>query len=142
MHYMSKIEQIAYAAGLFDGEGTVTLALSSNKNAFRRVEISVSSTDEALCLAMLEILGGGHVYQKQSRGKDHWKQAHEYRWSGIGAKNALAAMRPYIRCPRKQHRIDIILNEFDRLTKRNGRYTPDEKVAKLDFERRFFTSVD
>ena len=94
---MSKETDLAYIAGLFDGEGTVSLAVSSNRNAFRRVEVTLSSTDKCLCEFMVSTLECGHVYPKQSRGKAHWKQAYEFRISGKMALTALRAMRPFLR---------------------------------------------
>lgn len=131
-------ETLAYLAGLFDGEGTVTLGKGSNPNAFRRIELTVSSTDECLLDCFVEGLHGGSVYKKTSRGKANWKPVFEYRWTGRGALEGLILLRPYIRCPRKQRRIDHLVHNYERLTVANGQYSEAQRAAKLDFEEQFF----
>ncbi len=135
---MSKDLEIAYIAGLFDGEGTVTLAKGSNPKAFRRIEMTLSSTDKCLCDYVAEVLKGGHVYAKQSRKPDQWSQAYEFRWSGNGAKLALSKIRPFVRCPEKARRIDLIISMFDVVTSRNGKYNKAQRENKIEFERLFF----
>jgi hypothetical protein len=38
----------------------------------------------------------------------------------------------------KTHRANLLLQEYVRLTPRNGRYTPEQGAARDDFESRFF----
>ncbi len=128
---------IIYCAGLFDGEGTVTLGRSSNPNAFRRVEVSLSSTDKILCQKMTETFGVGFI-RFRPRAKKHHKDAYEYRVSGPSAIKVLRILRPHILCPMKIARAEFILDNFESLTKKNGKYTDEERTAKEQFEKKFF----
>lgn len=128
---------LAYLAGLLDGEGTITLERSSNPRAFRAPLVSISSTDRELVDAALSIAGAGWVQTKKRAAQAHWKQGYEYRVKNAAAIELLGKLRPYLRCPAKVHRADMLLHEYGELTKRNGRYSEQERQAKLDFETRF-----
>lgn len=136
---MSKELQIAYAAGLFDGEGTVTLGRGSNPKAFRRIQLSVSSTDQCLCEVFLELFGFGHIQTKTHRLPDKWSQAYEYRVTGVKALEALSIIYPYVRCPKKKSRIELLVSKYFSVTKRNGKYSEKELEAKHQFELDFFS---
>jgi hypothetical protein len=127
---------LAYLAGLLDGEGTITLATSSNPRAFRAPMVSISSTDQELVEAALAIAGAGWVQTKKRAAQAHWKQGYEYRVKNAAAIELLARLRPYLRCPAKVRRADMLIHEYGGLTKRNGRYSPGEREAKLAFEAR------
>lgn len=130
--------EIAYAAGLFDGEGTVTLGKGSNPKAFRRVEVTLSSTDQCLCDIIRNTFKVGEVYLKQSRKPDHWAQAYEFRVSGDKAINLITEILPFSRHPKKIARIKHIIEKHKLLTVRNGKYTPEQKAAKEQYEAEFF----
>lgn len=135
---MSVSEDLAYLAGLVDGEGTITLDRTANPNAFRAPMLSISSTDRELVEAAAAILGVGSVQTKsRTRVPDHHRTGYEYRVKRHAALGAIALLRPYLRHPEKIRRANLLLGEYVVLTRRNGKYTEDERRAREDFERRF-----
>lgn len=130
-------EDVAYLAGLFDGEGTVTLGKGSNPSAFRRVELSVSSTDRVLCEFFKQTFKAGYV-RSRTATRPHWKDSFEYRISGTKAIEILRKITPFLKCPNKVYRSNMILSEFEKITRRNGKYSLEERKIKQQFEKRFF----
>ncbi|MET8310761.1 hypothetical protein [Micromonospora sp. NPDC005173] len=131
----SNVER-AWVAGIVDGEGCVTLIGSINQSAFRKPLISVDNTDVEILNELGRLYGGRVVAKKKAA--DHHRQA--WTWRVYGADNIIALLReivPYMRCAAKLERAWLLLDEYKRLTPRNGWYTDEARRAKLDFERRF-----
>ena len=90
---MISSEDIAYLAGLFDGEGSVYFARRPEKkkkhkgkgyriaNA-QRISMEVTMTDESVVRWMHEVLGVGTVVKKPRKGKrkDGTKYLMQYKW--------------------------------------------------------------
>ena len=127
---------LAYLAGFIDGEGTITLSLLSNPKAFRTPELSVTSTDYYLLDSFVKRFGGS--IQTKAPHKEHWKTGYAYRLKGDAAIAAIAALFPYLRHHVKRARATMILDHYKRLTKRNGKYSPEERRLKERFEDMFF----
>jgi len=68
---------IAYIAGLIDGEGTVTLT-RKHKNENRQLCISISSTEISLLEFVLSVTGVGKITNKQASKSHH---AHSYAYA-------------------------------------------------------------
>ena len=123
----------AYIAGLIDGEGTVTLS-RRHRNENRHVVISISNTDRPLLEYVLNSVGAGKITNKRT-SQSHHTPSYTY---AIANRQALALLKqtlPYLKTY-KAKRSDIILRDYIRLTPRNGRYTPEIKLARTDFEQR------
>ena len=90
---MISSEDIAYLAGLFDGEGSIYFAKRIEKkkkhkgkgyriaNA-QRISMEVTMTDESVVRWMHEVLGVGTVVKKPRKGKrkDGTKYLMQYKW--------------------------------------------------------------
>ena len=90
---MISSEDIAYLAGLFDGEGSIYFARRPEKkkkhkgkgyriaNA-QRISMEVTMTDESVIRWMHEVLGVGTVNKKPRKGKrkDGTKYLMQYKW--------------------------------------------------------------
>lgn len=94
---------IAWAAGLFDGEGCITIVGN-------RVQVVVSMTDLDLLERMQKHFGGSiHPIKKR---KEHWKDA--WKWQISGTKKSLAFLDliyPYLSI-RRQARVEEARNHF------------------------------
>jgi hypothetical protein len=125
----------AYAAGLIDGEGTITLSRDHPQKR-RFPVVSVTSTTPEL-LEPLFAEYGGHVRVHRTYSERH---SDSFIWSVRydRAIRMLQRIRPYLRVHEKQRRTDLILCCYKRLTPRNGKYTADQLCARLDFEHDFF----
>lgn len=124
----------AYAAGFFDGEGTVTMA---NRNAKWKGPVAQLSSTSIELLWFLKAQYGGYI-SKITKREEHHKQA--WTWSCIynAAIKFFKCIYPYIKEMEKRRRIQLLIEVYPTITNRNGRYTEKEKQAKRVFEERFF----
>ena len=136
MHSVSN-QECAYTAGLIDGEGTITLLRRSSMAPFRHPIVTVASCTYEL-LQFLKATYGGSISSKKVTKEGH---SPAWTWAVIndGALEFLKCVRPFLKEPEKQRRADLILREYKSLTIRNGKYNEDQKLAKLEFEKRFFS---
>lgn len=126
----------AYTAGLLDGEGSITLS-RQHRNEFRSPVVSICNTDTNL-IQFLEHHYGGTVVKKK-KYKPHHLQS--YTWS-ITYKYAIDFLKlifPYILHEEKRRRACLIIDKYDSVTVRNGRYNPKQFKDKMDFELEFFS---
>ena len=90
---MISSEDIAYLAGLFDGEGSIYFAKRIEKkkkhkgkgyreSMSQRISMEVTMTDESVIRWMHEVLGVGTVNKKPRKGrrKDGTKYLMQYKW--------------------------------------------------------------
>lgn len=133
-------ENLIYTAGLMDGEGTVTLLRGRKSDKFKHPVISITSTSIELIQFLKETYGG--VISNQKTYKKHHKPSWSWKLSFDPALQFISSVRPYMKEKSKCYRMDLILANYKNLTKRNGKYTPDEIEAKLNFETTFFHPSD
>jgi len=128
-------EILAYAAGLIDGEGTITL--SRDHVAKNRIPvISMTSTTPELILWIQKEFGGQvrhhRTYKPHHRDSMIWSAKYDC------AIEMIRGVRPYLKEPEKVRRADLILDRYKPVTRRNGKYTELELAAKQQFESEFF----
>lgn len=126
----------AWAAGYIDGDGCI--CLYSNERRYRKLTVSVDSTDIELIDEMIRLAGGTVV--KKKRAKKHHRQA--YTWRLYGSDKIisfLTQVEPFMRCMAKKERALLIIREWRELTPRNGFYTDELRALKDDFEERFLS---
>ena len=124
------IADAAYIAGLVDGEGTIALT-RRHKNENRQLEISVSNTEMELLEYLLETIGTGRITQKKTYSDKHRPSA-TYLISNRQALSLLEQISPYLRTY-KQHRADLVLQDYLRLTPRNGKYSSETSQQRDRF---------
>jgi hypothetical protein len=133
------MSNIHYVAGLFDGEGTVSMAKPSTAEFYVPV-LSLSSTDRVLCEVMTTVLGGGNVYEKRQNTRPaHHKRCFEWRWKGAGSLAGMEQLAPHILCPKKRARMAFLLDRYAAVTRRNGKYSAEEAAVKANLHHEFFT---
>lgn len=128
--------KLAYLAGLFDGEGTVTLTRNKLNSQFRFPVLSMSSTSLNL-LEICKTTFGGHISTHKVY-KEHHKQSWTWKVTSNAAIEAASKLVPYIQEPSKKQRLTLILTEYKECTIRNGKYSEAQKLLKLQFESNFF----
>lgn len=128
----------SYAAGLVDGEGTVTLTKENARSKFGYPTISVTSTTFDLVNFLKKNYGGTIVTHKT------YKSGHKQSWSWKVVSNGAIAMlekiAPYMIENEKSRRAYLILKFYKILTPRNGKYTGTQAEEKFLFERNFFSN--
>lgn len=134
---MHKVE-LAYFAGLFDGEGTI--GISRHKPSQRRVSMqhsfrcAVAVTDEQMAKDFL--IFGGSVCKKHHFPKHpKWKPQWTWSISCNQAKEFLLLLLPYLRLKENQAKLAI---EFQNYRHRNNlayhsKRLPQEELEKRDW---------
>lgn len=132
-----EIWEVAYLAGIIDGEGSITLT-KIHKNENRRPCITIASTDIEL-LSYTQSLTGGVISSKKNYNPDRHKDSFTL---NIKKKETvislLSKIEPYLRVPQKRKRALWIIENYDKVTMRNGKYNQDLIKRKLAFEDAFF----
>ncbi|WP_156791523.1 LAGLIDADG family homing endonuclease [Bacillus sp. SG-1] len=134
---MLKDWEAAYFAGIIDGEGSISLT-RLHENEHRRPIISIASTDREL-LVYLKELAGGSINNKKNYKPERHKNSYTLVYKS--KKEVLYILRkihPYLRVSKKKQRALWILNHYERVTKRNGKYSRSALKEKLQFEEDFF----
>lgn len=134
MNTLSEVNA-AYVAGIIDGEGTITLT-RNHRSENRRPVVSISSTELPLLAYVRSVIGAGRITRKM-RTRERHSPSFAYCISSRQALRLLAQVAPFLRTYKTQ-RASLLLQEYVRLTPRNGRYTPEQMAAREDFESRFF----
>jgi hypothetical protein len=127
---------LAWTAGIVEGEGTISLQPGSGRG-YRRPYVSVDNTDIEMLEELTRLFGGGYVAKRSSAA--HHRQC--WSWRVYGSDKVIAFLKqilPYMRCQAKADRARMLITEYKATTPRNGYYTPELRAIKEDFERRFF----
>lgn len=127
---------LSYAAGIIDGEGTITLSRMRKTDKWRTPIVSVSSTTIELLNALVAAFGG-HIC-KHKVYKSHHKQSFSWRVEGRKAISLCQELKPYLLVPSKQYRAKLIATDYVTCTPRNGKYTETLTRKKQQFENEFF----
>lgn len=132
--------RFAYLAGLFDGEGTVTLTRINSSDKFRAPVLSMSSTTLNL-LEICKATFGGSI-SKQKVYKSHHKQSWSWKVRNNAAITAAEKLLPFIQEPEKKTRLQLITTQYKLVTNRGGKYSEELLSLKLRFEEEFFHPSD
>lgn len=127
-------EDAAYIAGLVDGEGTLSLS-HRHRNENRQFVISISNTEERLLNYVDRTVGAGRITRKRISKNNHTPSG-TYTISNRQALDLLRQIAPYLRTY-KAERAKLVLNDYLRLTPRNGKYTAAMKKARAAFVTKF-----
>jgi hypothetical protein len=125
--------QVAYLAGLIDGEGTITLT-RVHRYENRRLVVSISNNDRSLLDFVRASIGAGRITTKRTYSARH-ARSFTYQISSRQALDLLRQVVPYLKTYRAK-RAQLALSEYLRLTPRNGRYRPAVAASRRDFELR------
>ncbi len=118
--------EAAWLAGLIDGDGTIALS-RRHQNENRQLEVSISNTDFVLLEYVKSIVGMGRITRKHSVARNHTPSG-AYQVSNRQALSLLNQIYPFLRTY-KAKRAKLVVENYVKLTPRNGRYT-DEIMAK------------
>lgn len=130
------MEDYIYGAGLFDGEGTVTMLHRHKSAKYRSPVLSMTSTTHELVLFMKNLFEG-HICNHTKKNVNH-SQAWSWRIWNDKALSALSRISPFLKEPEKRRRSDLLLSLYKKLTIRNGKYSESQHITKLEFESQFF----
>ena len=123
-----------YLAGLIDGEGTITLS-RRNLNKHRALVVNVSNTELRISEHVQEITGVGKINNKRI-AKAHHTPSFTYQVANRQALDILKQIAEHLRSY-KADRDHLALQDYTRLTPRNGRYTPAQLQERTQFIEKF-----
>ncbi|MEH7376563.1 LAGLIDADG family homing endonuclease [Neobacillus drentensis] len=127
----------AYIAGIIDGEGSITLT-RMHENENRRPCITVASTDKEL-LVYIRSLTDGTINSKKNYNPERHKDSYTLT---IKKKDSVVTLlkkiSPYLRVDKKRKRALWILENYEKVTPRNGKYNSLLLTKKIAFEDNFF----
>ena len=126
---------IAYIAGLFDGEGSVEYTRRWEKRTkgrrykVWRITLEMSMTDESVIRWVHEVLGVGtvsiRVKNKSPSSKPHWKKQWRWRCSFREALYVAKLLWPHAQT--KLHKLEQIIDHYD------PEYNTENVVALEDY---------
>jgi len=95
INILLKEKELAYLAGLFDGEGSVGIYEFKKQSKFSnwQFKVEIANTDWRI-MQWLESNVGGKVHKK-STGKANWRQGYSWHVQGENAKTFCELIRPY-----------------------------------------------
>ena len=128
--------EAAYAAGIFDGEGSLTLT-RVHVARWPSPQVAVASNDREV-LEWLRSRFGGSVASKAPRAATH-SISFDWKLTDRRALKFLQVVRPFLVIQRKWVRVDLLLSDYLDCTPRNGRYAADLETAKQALIERFFS---
>ncbi|MGC4377682.1 LAGLIDADG family homing endonuclease [Fictibacillus sp. Mic-4] len=129
--------EASYIAGIIDGEGSITLTRMHEKE-HRRPCISISSTDKDLLIYIQSLTGGVINNKKNYKPEKHKNSYTLYIKKKEEVFTILRLILPYLRVNQKRDRARWILENYDSVTPRNGKYNKESLRKKLKFEEYFF----
>ncbi|MCU0503151.1 MAG: LAGLIDADG family homing endonuclease [Anaerolineae bacterium] len=123
----------AYIAGLIDGEGTVTLT-RKHRNENRQLCVSISSTEKPMLDFVKHSTSVGKITNKRTSKSIH-SRSYTY---AVYNRQALDLLREVLQWLKsyKRERAELILQDYLRLTPRNGKYTKELRNHRQEFVRR------
>ena len=129
---MTDLEK-AYLAGIIDGEGTVTL---SKDGEFRYPVLTFCNNDKEI-INYVNSFCPGTVSIKRAQN-ENWKDNWVWKIIRRQAVSVLEEITPFLHEQKKLHRAQSIIQDYIRLTPRNGKYSEDKRKEKHEWEDRFF----
>lgn len=129
--------EAAYIAGIIDGEGSITLT-RLHKGENRRPCISISSNDKEM-LVFIQGLTGGVIYSKKNYNPEKHKDSFAlYIKKKTEVFYILKKITKFLRVDKKRNRAMWILDHYNTVTPRNGKYTEKLLIEKKKIEMLFF----
>ena len=125
----------AYIAGLIDGEGSISLS-HKHRSENRQLVVSISNNEKPLLEFVLNKVGAGHITNKRVYSEHHAPSA-TYKITNRQALDLLEQIKPFLQSY-KRERARLILNDYLRLTPRNGKYTQQQVEEREIFIKSFF----
>ena len=128
---MWKDSQLAYLAGIIDGEGTFYIGKDNRNEKSFNSRLYVVNTDERL-INWLHNNFGGLIYSRSSAKNPHWKKKFEWITHKSQILPICEAIYPYLVCKKEQADIMIkFRNTFQEKRCKNNPVPMDIHVNRL-----------
>lgn len=134
----SRSELVAWAAGLFEGEGTWNAYQQSKGNNTMQVQMRLAMSDRDVVERFAAILGFGQIRERKAPVEDHWKPIFEwYAYRRGHIRSAIEMFWPYLGDRRRERASEIwalgeAIHAGDKTHCPNGHpYSGDNLVLEL-----------
>lgn len=124
--------EIAYLAGIIDGEGSIMLS-KYHHSEFPCPCISISSTDLELLDWVRDKIGSGRINKKKNYNIEKHKPSYTYTVYYDTAIETMNKIEPYLVITKKKLRAKFIIENYKKITMRNGKYTDETRKIKEQF---------
>lgn len=128
-----------YISGFFDADGSITLC-HMDSSPYRTIKIDFTNVEICILKEIQNFLQQNYNIKTNISVKPPKKESHQTSYALSATYRAAFDLCTLLKSkhPKKLHRINTILKYYDRVTKRNGKYSEKEQQRKLAFERLFF----
>lgn len=129
-----------YISGFFDADGYITM-VSPNKGKNRTVyvgftNIELNILEEIKNFIQIELDVKGSISKKSARKESH-SVSYDLKYMYNNALKVIECIES--RHPKKKHRKNIIVEQYLKLTPRNGKYTEEIKEKREKMIESFFS---
>ena len=107
---MWNTDQIAYLAGIIDGEGTFYIGKHAIQERGFNARVLVVNTNEKL-MNWLHCTFGGLLYSRKSKKNPHWKLKYEWILNKSDILSFCKLLLPYLICKKEQAELMIEFRE-------------------------------
>lgn len=122
-------EMLAWAAGLFEGEGTIATRRIGKREQDRAIVASIRMTDEDVIRKFCKIIQMGTVREPSKPKNPKWKPLWTWQVGSFEKSQALAAILwPWL-CSRRRSKITQLLTEYHAIKPR-GISSRDPKTGR------------
>lgn len=122
----------AYIARIIDGEGSIML-IKFHKNQYPAPCVSISSTDMELLEWIKNTSKMGKIIKKKNYNKEKHLDSYTYKVIYDDALKLLEEITPYLVIQKKRSRANFILENYKKVTPRNGKYNEEMGKKKEQF---------
>jgi len=125
------IEDLAYLAGIIDGEGCIAVSKQWRNNRWQyRLQLSITSTSEIL-KDWLETTFGGFVWSTNPRSSNRSTMLH-WTASGNRCQQLLKMVLPYLKVKKPQAELALLMNfnPYGGASRWYSTYTEEEELLR------------
>lgn len=119
------IADIAYLAGIIDGEGTIYIGFDKTRGYHLR--FYVVNTDKRL-IDWLKTTFGGSVYSRKSLKNPNWRR--KYEWINVNPEDMLPEILPFLKIKKEQAMLAIKFRKT--FVKKKHRLTEETKLLRAE----------
>src|SRR5215469_13265102 len=137
---------IAYAAGLFDGEGSITIGRRKTKGARKPtyfVEILMGNTSLSVLEWMKQKFGGRITHNGGNRHNENHRQAWRWMASTRQAGRVLRLLLPFLKIKEKQAKLAISFQErVSKYNARNGNPLTEDELTWREQQKQLLSKMN
>ena len=115
------------------------MLIKFHSNQFHSPCVSIASTSYELLAWIKDKTNMGTIKSKKNYNPKVHKNSYTYTLRYNEAISLLEIITPYLIIPQKKFRAQMIIDEYKRLTPRNGRYNEHLRKEKEEFYNKFMT---